>query len=284
MGYASEPEITPAQKLHLDFETHTAGVRAFVERHFGRDSLPGAPVVTVADLILSDAIPAELAHQALAERGFADPARALLNLRHIAGGAERRTLFARLAILACDVLALRPDPDMALNNWERFLHVLPDPAAHLRQLLSQPMRLEILLSIFSASQFLADTLVRDPALLDDIGRSEIIRAPAHAARPLPRSWQAFPRDTAIPTEWRDALRRFRRREILRIGARDICLGAPTQRIMEELSDLAEGVITAPCAGSGAADTGGARQGTAALHHRLRQAGGPGAQLFAPTST
>ncbi len=61
MGYAAEPEITPAQKLHLDFETHTAGVRAFVERHFGRDSLPGAPVVTVADLILSDSIPPELA-------------------------------------------------------------------------------------------------------------------------------------------------------------------------------------------------------------------------------
>ena len=289
MGYASEPDITPAQKLHLDFETHTAGVRAFVERHFGRDSLPGAPVVTVADLILSDAIPAALAHQALAERGFADPARALLNLRHIAGGVERRTLFARLAILACDVLALRPDPDMALNNWERFLHVLPDPAAHLRQLLSQPMRLEILLSIFSASQFLADTLVREPALLDDIGRSEIIHTPRTSAA-VAEELTGISARYGDPTEWRDALRRFRRREILRIGARDICLGAPTQRIMEELSDLAEGVITASLGpdrsqggrgraspGTGGSEASGDR--ARPLHHRLRQAGGPGAELF-----
>jgi glutamate-ammonia-ligase adenylyltransferase len=243
MGYAPEPDITPVQKLHLDFEAHTAGVRAFVERHFGRDSLPGAPVVTAADLILSDAMPEELARRALLERGFSDPARAYLNLRHIAGEAERRTLFARLAILACDVLAHRPDPDMALNNWERFLHGLPDPRAHLGQLLSQPMRLEILLSIFSASQFLADTLVRDPSLLDYIGRTEVLRVP-RASDAVAEELRGISDRTSGREEWRDELRRFRRREILRIGARDICLGTPTQRIMEELSDLAEGVIAA----------------------------------------
>jgi [glutamine synthetase] adenylyltransferase / [glutamine synthetase]-adenylyl-L-tyrosine phosphorylase len=126
LGYTPEPEITPAQKLHLDFETHTAEVRAFVERHFGRESLSGGPAVTVADIVLSDAVPEDQARATLSERGFSDTARALLNLRHIGGEAERRTLFARLAILACDILAQRPDPDMALNNWERFLHALDD--------------------------------------------------------------------------------------------------------------------------------------------------------------
>jgi glutamate-ammonia-ligase adenylyltransferase len=241
MGYAAETESTPGQKLHLDFETHTAAVRAFVQRHFGRDSLPGAPVVTVADLVLSDEVPEELAHRALSERGFADPARALLNLRRIGG--EDRTLFARLAIIACDVLSRRPDPDMALNNWERFLQALPDPAAHLRQILSQPMRLEILLSIFSASQFFADTLVRDPDFLDAIGRSDVIHARRDCAN-VAEELRERSRETPSMDGWRDALRRFRRREILRIGARDICLGVPTPRIMEEISDLADGVITA----------------------------------------
>ena len=241
VGYTAETESTPAQKLHLDFETHTAAVRAFVQRHFGRDSLPGAPVVTVADLILSDEVPEELAHRALAERGFAEPARALLNLRRIGG--EDRTLFARLAIIACDVLARRPDPDMALNNWERFLQALPDPAAHLRQILSQPMRLEILLSIFSASQFFADTLVKDPALFEAIGRPEVIHARRGSAD-IVEDMRKLSRSSAGAEEWRDSLRRFRRREILRIGARDICLGVPTPRIMEEISDLADGVISA----------------------------------------
>jgi glutamate-ammonia-ligase adenylyltransferase len=246
MGYAPGPERTPAQALHLDFEAHSAEVRAFVERHFGRDSLPGAPVVNAADLILSDSIPLELAHTALSERGFSDPARALLNLRRIGGDAERRTLFARLALLACDVLSQRPDPDMALNNWERYLHALPDPDAHLHQLLSQPMRLEILLSIFSASQFLADTLVRDPDLLDYIGRPEIIHTPRGSAA-VAEELSGISARTTGRDEWRDALRKFRRREILRIAARDIFLATPTQRIMEEISDLADGVISAALA-------------------------------------
>ena len=248
VGYAAEPGFTPAQKLHLDFETHTAAVRAFVERHFGRDSLPGTNVVTVADLILSDAITEQLASRALSEKGFKNTARAFLNLRHIGGEAERRTLFARLAILACDILSQRPDPDMALNNWERFLHVLPDPQGHLRQMLSQPMRLEILLSIFSASQFLADTLVRDPSLFDHIGRPEIIRSPRRTA--------AIAAELAALSANAPDLRRFRRREILRIAARDICLGTPTQRITEEISDLADAVIGAALCRRGSGSTTG----------------------------
>ena len=241
MGYAADAERAPAQKLHLDLEAHTAAVRAFVQRHFGRDSLPGAPVVTMADIVLSESVPEAPAHKALADRGFADPARALGNLQRIGG--KDRALFARLAVLAGDLLSHRPDPDMALNNWERFLHATPDPAAHLRQMLAQPMRLEILLSIFSASQFLADTLIREPVLLDDIGRAEVIHA-ARSSEQVAEELRQVSRATPGQDEWRDALRRFRRREILRVSARDICLGVPTPRIMEELSDLADGVIRA----------------------------------------
>jgi glutamate-ammonia-ligase adenylyltransferase len=241
MGYAPDPGRAPAQKLHLDFEAHTASVRAFVQRHFGRDSLPGAPVVTMADIVLSESVAEEPAHKALADRGFAEPARALGNLRRIGG--KDRAVFARLAVLAGDVLSRRPDPDMALNNWERFLHALADPAAHLRQMLAQPMRLEILLSIFSASQFLADTLVRDPSLFDAIGRPEVIHA-RRTSEEVAAELRGASAGAPGLDEWRDVIRRFRRREILRIAARDICLGVATPRIMEELSDLADGVIRA----------------------------------------
>ena len=167
-------------------------------------------------------------------------------MRRIAGGAERRALFARLAILACDVLATRPDPDMALNNWERFLHAIPDPPGHLRLMLSQPMRLEILLKLFSASQFLADTLVRDPMFLDHIVRPEVLHTP-RGADAIAQELAEICSRTPDPDAWRGELRRLRRREILRIGARDICLGVPTRRIMTELSDLADGITAAALA-------------------------------------
>jgi glutamate-ammonia-ligase adenylyltransferase len=242
-GYVADKDMSPAQKLHIDFEAHTAEVRAFVERHFGRDSLPGAPTANAADLILSDAVSPELARSVLASKGFRDPARAMVNLRNLSGEAERRSLFARLAILACDILSQKPDPDMALNNWERFLHSLPDAKTHLAAMLSQPMSLEILLGIFSASQFLADTLVKYPELFDYIGRAEVLRARGNRAE-MARELRGLSAQAGDRADWQDALRRFRRREMLRIGARDVCLGVPTRTIMEELSDLADVLIGA----------------------------------------
>jgi glutamate-ammonia-ligase adenylyltransferase len=264
-GYEPDPEMSPAQKLHLDFETHTAEVRAFVEKRFGRESLPGRPPANVADVILSDSIPDERAKAVLAAKGFQNPARALVNLRNLSGGSPRdrnrgslsgggsgdgtrgqRSLFARLAILACDILAQKPDPDMALNNWERFLQALSDPRAHFSGMLSQPMRLEILLSIFSASQFLADTLIRDPELLDYIGRPEILHARSSPAT-IASELRGLSDRAADHAAWLAALRKYRGREILRIGARDVCMATPTETIMDELSCLADGIVEAALA-------------------------------------
>ncbi|MBI2441366.1 MAG: glutamate-ammonia-ligase adenylyltransferase [Lentisphaerae bacterium] len=237
MGYTRGGELSPEQQLRVDFETHTAIVRTFIERHFGRDSLPGRPIGNVADLVLSEAVPPELRNRILVKAGFRDTVRSGVNLRKLAGGAAQQEMFARLAVLACDFLRHVADPDMALNNWERFVRALPDAAGHFQLLLSQPRRLEILMSIFSASQFLADTLIRNPEFLDWVTSSAVL----HGERPravMEADLRAFVA-CAAPAERLNGLRRFRRREILRIGARDICLHAPIQEITGALSDLAE---------------------------------------------
>ncbi len=242
-GYVPEDGMSPARRLHLDFETHTAEVRAFVERRLGRENLAGAAALNAADLVLSRTAAPDQARAVLAPKGFRDPARALVNLRNLSGEAERKPLFARLAVLATDILSRMPDPDMALNNWERFIHSLPDPGAHLDAMLSQPMRLEILLGIFSASQFMADTLVKYPDAFDYIGRSGVLRSRA-GREEMARGLMEASGRAEDKAQWRDALRRFRRREILRIGARDVCLGVHTRTVMEELSDLAEATVNA----------------------------------------
>ena len=69
--------------------------------------------------------------------------------------------------------------------------------------------------------------------------------PRGRARTSPRELRRYFREqTRSTTDGGTRCGGCRRREILRIGARDICLGTPTQRIMEELSDLADGVIAA----------------------------------------
>ncbi|MBW2073830.1 MAG: glutamate-ammonia-ligase adenylyltransferase [Deltaproteobacteria bacterium] len=238
MEYKGGGALDPTGQLHMDVETHMATVRAFVERHFGRDSLPGSATGTVADLVLSDRVPHDLRHQILSGAGFKNPARAYVNLRALAGDESRRQTFARLALLAFDILLRTPDPDMALNNWERYIRALPSPEFHYNILLSQPMRLEILLSVLSGSQFLADTLVRNPGFLDWVTIPKNLHQ-IQGRKNLEDELRMASEGCNNHKVWLNKLRRFRRREMLRIGTRDIYLGVSTEDVMLELSTLAE---------------------------------------------
>jgi len=242
MGYEQGRPLSPAEQLRMDFETHTAAVRTFVERYFGRDVLPGKEHGSIADLVLSDQLSATAAEALLKSGGFKDPSRAYVNLKELAGSGSRRSTFARLALLAFDVLKRVPDPDMALNNWERFMRSLGSSEFHYRLLLSQPMRLEILLSVLSGSQFLSDTLIRNPVFLDWVTVPQIL----HRERTLEEmkaDLMSMKRTARGHQEWLNRLRRFRRREILRIGTRDICLKVSPQVVMRELTALAEAIVS-----------------------------------------
>ncbi|MCX7005189.1 MAG: glutamate-ammonia-ligase adenylyltransferase [bacterium] len=243
MGYAETEALSAAQRLHLDFETHTAVVRAFVEHHFGRAALARPHSGTVADLILSEAVPPDAQAVILHQAGFQDAARAYRNLRAVAGTGTQREQFARLAILACDMLRTLPDADMALNNWEHFVAAVPDRAAHFSQLLSQPARLEILLAIFAGSQFLADTLMHMPELFDWVTTPEVVRTPRRRAE-LDAELHEAMAHAATPDAWRACLRRIRRRELLRIGTRDLWLHVPLEDTTHELSLVAEALTGA----------------------------------------
>lgn len=246
MGYEKTRELEPEKQLFIDFETHTAVVRAFIERHFGRESLPATQFGNVVDLVLSSEVPAELRNKVLSRAGLGNRDRAHVNLRRLAGQGAQRDAFIRIAVLAFDYLKHVPDPDMALNNWERFSAVLPDLEAHYRELLSQPKRLEILLRIFAGSQFLSDTLVRNPEFFDWVTNPAILRG-SRDRNALRSDLKRFTSGVHDHAEWLNRLRRFRRREILRIGTRDVCLNAPIEEIMPDLSALADALTEAALA-------------------------------------
>ncbi len=241
MGYREGRPLGPAQQLRIDYETHTAVVRAFAERYFGRRSLPGPVTGSLADLILADSVPEPLSREILERVGFQNPQRARTNLRSLAGGGYRRHTFAKLALLAADVLSQTPDPDMALNNWERFIHVRTSPEFHYNLLLSQPMRLEILLNIFAGSQLLSDTLVRYPGFLDWV----ILPENLHGLRKrsdIEEELEASSARRGSREKWMNHLRRLWRREMLRIGARDMAIGVSVPEVMLDLSTVAEALI------------------------------------------
>jgi glutamate-ammonia-ligase adenylyltransferase len=238
MGYETGGPLDPQDQLRIDFENHTAKVRVFIERYFGRESLPGTGTGSVADLILSDRMPMTDGYRILRNAGIRNAERPYVNLRGLAGEGIRRETFAKLALLAFDILSRKPDPDMALNNWERFIHSLGSPEFHYHLLLSQPMRLDLLLSIFSGSQFLSDTLVRNPGFLDWTVIPEVLHH-MRERRDMEDELRKAAATCNTHAEWLNKLRRLRRREILRIGARDMYLRIGTRDVMTELSRLAE---------------------------------------------
>ncbi|MBN1696439.1 MAG: glutamate-ammonia-ligase adenylyltransferase [Spirochaetales bacterium] len=241
IGYGREGELNPSMRLHLEFEANMAIVRTFVERHFGRASLPGPVSGNLADLVLSEHPSELLVDAALGHLGFRNRERACRNLRSLAGSGKQRETFTRLAILAGEVLERTADPDMALNNWERFIRSIRHVESHYELLLAQPMRLVILLSIFSVSQFLSNTLIRNPDFFDRTIKPDELQT-LRKKEDIETELYALKRGIRQKRELQNYIRRIKKREILRIAIRDICLQKPLSEIVNELSILAEAEI------------------------------------------
>jgi glutamate-ammonia-ligase adenylyltransferase len=241
IGYIREKDLEPEAQLYMDFATRTASVRAFVERHFGRASLPDHNICNVADLILYTEAPHELKVKILSEAGFKNTHRAFTNLKKLASLCNDQNQFASLAVLGFDFLKRKSDPDMALNNWECFVSTLKDPENHFSILLVQPKRLDILFSILSCSQFIANTLIRNTDFFDWVTSPEILKR-RFSRKMLEDELRVLSNRTSGNKEWMDMARRFRRREILRIVTRELVLAKPVKEITYDLSCLADALI------------------------------------------
>ncbi|NDD66635.1 hypothetical protein EBZ35_03155 [bacterium] len=236
MGYHPQAGIGPADQLLIEFETVTAMVRGFLERYFSRESLPSSTVANVADWVLNPHLPSEMVTRIFSL--FQRPEKAARNIRLLAQMGEP-SVFARLAVLAVQWLKSKPNPDRALNHWERFVRAVPSPRDHYAMLLAQPARLDILLDLFSTSDYLSDLLIRHPDDFYDITQTDHLHA--------------MPRRGALSVEWtlldgqdtfRATLRRFKHRHVLRIAIQDMTLRRELPVIYRHLSLLAETCVMA----------------------------------------
>lgn len=193
------------------------------------------------DLLLAPELNPEEVNQFLGSYGFKDPAAADRNLQLMAEDFTNRELLARIIAALLKAAQLAPDPDAAFNNFERFLSVVTHPANFLGFLGDTPEALEALILIFGTSPFSSEILIRNPEnfywLLDQLG-STWIKSRASTMQEA-RQWIG---KFAEPEQQLHALARFKRREMLRVGARDILKVADVIGTVTELSSLAEAVV------------------------------------------
>ena len=243
MGYRLTRGLSPREQLYTEFEQRTARIRGFVERYLGRESLPSDGAGSIVDLILFPEAGQERRETILSRYGFANTARGVHNLESLAAASGDRETFASVAVLAVHELMRQSDPDMALNNWERFGRAAGPDGMPLGEMLSQPTRINLLMQLFSGSQYLSDTLIGEPGLFGGITDPSLINRPLKRDEfrdRLRKELDEGSGGTAVTA----ALRHVKKRELLRIGTRDICYGAPLEEICGELSLCAETQIEA----------------------------------------
>jgi [glutamine synthetase] adenylyltransferase / [glutamine synthetase]-adenylyl-L-tyrosine phosphorylase len=172
----------------------------------------------------------------LSAYGIRDVDLADRNLDAMAGDPLQRNRLAEILPMLLEAISGTADPDQALNHWERLFGSVSRTSLldHLR---IRPRMLDLLCAIFGNSDALAFTLIRDPMLVYWLAEEGVLSHPPTRKGLEQALRESIGHLTAKETKL-DALRRFRRREMLRIGVRDLLKLATVPETTASLSDLA----------------------------------------------
>lgn len=185
----------------------------------------------------------------LAGVGFADWQAAYQSLQRIANSPVAQTALADSLPNLLTTLATTSQPNQVLVNFERFAQNADNQVALFNDFAQNPRTLEILVTLFEGSQFLTEILLRHPHYFDRLTAHHRFSQPKtadqfhHEAQAI---LDRFTADTAAAnlTPALDALRRFHRWELLRIGAADLLGSFDLLTVISQLSHLADSLIRA----------------------------------------
>jgi glutamate-ammonia-ligase adenylyltransferase len=128
--------------------------------------------------------------------------------------------------------------DLALTNLERFAEKILDKNYLYTFLAENPDLLEALVILFSGSQILTDTLLKEPAHFDWLKHPDILNE-SRSMDALTRDFHELSEGNYLSEKIPVLLRRFKKREYIRIGLRDLLGKAPMQETVEDISNLAD---------------------------------------------
>lgn len=183
----------------------------------------------------------EKARTWLQSLGMRDVERAYRNLLEIVQHGVPLELMVTLVAGLQRVLPFLADPDMALNNLERFFSATRNPLSLASLFERDPTALPPLLQIFASSQFLSEILICDPESFDLLRLTE---GQPVARQVLVDEVTAEVSAVKHDSEVLAALRRFKRREILRIAYGDIVCGQSLATVTRQLAYLADALLEA----------------------------------------
>lgn len=133
------------------------------------------------------------------------------------------------------------DPDTVIRNLARFMEGQESSDDELAHLASSPDYAQMLATVFDQSHFLTDILCRFPQYAEWLWTDGMLDR-ARARDEMVSAMASWAGDCDSPASCGLAMRRFRQREILRIGVRDIFKHVPLYSLTQDLSFLADAAL------------------------------------------
>lgn len=174
---------------------------------------------------------------------FDDATSASSRWQRLTGDPESSSSIELLKLPLLSAVQEAAQPDQSLLNIERFLDAVPDRGETVRWLASKPRAIEILVRLFVGSPSLTELLVREPDrlrwLTDHRGLAEFPSRQDFVGRAKHELAELGP---ASLDEKIGLIRRYQRREILRIAACDTFHLIDLKTATRQLSLLADAIV------------------------------------------
>lgn len=236
LGYRDSGEASALDQFDAEHRRHQANTRALHEKLFFRPLLEafggGGP--------LSE----DAAEERLAAFGFKNPAHTQAALRELTVGLTRRNrLMEQLFPLLLGWISESPDPDLGLLQLRTLAEGPARSSALTVAFRDAPDAAERTCTLLGSSRVLGQALRRQPDFVEQLGddtllQKEQTREDLVAAALETLAWRPGPEAR------REGLRRFKRREVLRIASRDVLGFATVGAVGRELTALAEACVEA----------------------------------------
>ena len=247
MGYEDSVEVAAGSAFQVEYGRITESVRKIHERLFKEFAVTeSGSGVDFVQLLQDDAADAS----ALRGYGFETPAAALKSLQDIVRGARSEPLssepqrrFLQDLPRLLEALAESPDPDLSLQQLERMANASGSPLSFFRSIQSSDTTLRVFARLTGVSEFLPTALVRHPEYIDMLADPSEVSV-AKSAAVMFRELSARMGVETTDDGRLNALRRYRLREFLRIGVRDVAEMAPVTVTTHEISSLADACLQA----------------------------------------
>lgn len=208
-----------------------------MKNHSIQYPIPYLLIEKLKQALLSQKLDSSLERE-LKSFGFSDPSGVFRNLLSLFENPVARQDFLEILEYLVLLLQKSPAPDLSLNHFERFC-VNAFSSSHLYAFLKNaPRTFELLIHLFGTSPALAEVLIRNPEYFDWLC-DPLVLEKSWTQESFHNEIDAVLEQAQYSSSTLNTLRRFKRRQMLRIGARDMLGLSPLEETTRDISYLAD---------------------------------------------